>query len=366
MKITHVISDSNIGGAGILLSTVAEGLSDEFQIEIILPEGSRLTERLASDGISITELPFEADTSFKRADVGLFYKYFKQHKPDILHTHASLSSRLGGALAGVRPCISTRHCAKPAEHVRKNGIFQRMLYEFCTDLTVSTADFATENLIAEGVDSKSIVTIKNGSKSHEILDTVSRLKLLHELGIPQGSRIIGSVARLEEVKGQDLALRAVADVVKRFSDVYFLFVGDGSMRSAYKRLSALLGIEKRVRFAGYTEQPWNYQSLFYINLNTSRGTETSCLATSECMAMGIPTVASDFGGNREMIINGENGLLFESDNRLSLTAALCRLLSDAALHRRLSLGAKTSYTSQFSADRMINDYKKLYKSLKFL
>lgn len=363
MKITHVISDSNVGGAGVVLCSLVSALKKNFEIEVIIPRGSALKERLLSSGISPKEMRLTADSSFSVSDTILFYRYFSKNKTDILHTHASLSSRLGGALAGIRACISTRHCAKSDSSVRKLRNLQIKLYNFCTHLTVSTADCATKNLIYEGLDKQKIVTIKNGSPKKTRISNSDAISLRQSLGIPLDARIIGSCARLEHVKGQDLLLRAAPRILKLIPRVHFLFVGDGKARHEYERLAARLGISGYVTFVGFTPSPEKYESLFYVNVNTSRGTETSCLATSECMSFGIPTVASDFGGNTEMITPYANGLIFDTDNHFSLEDALIKLLADSELYKTLCIGALNSYEKSFSVERMAEEYKNLYESL---
>jgi len=365
MKITHVISDGNVGGAGILLSSLAEGLKDDFEIEIIIPEGSALKKRLP-EGVSITELPVASDKSFSVRGTEIFRDYFKRKGTDILHTHASLSARLGGKMAGIPHCISTRHCAHPGASVRKMMPHKRFLYDISTDLTVSTADFATDNLVRSGVRRERIVTIKNGSPDLSKRSYDEGFSLYDALTIPRERRIIGSVARLEAVKGQDLILRSAREVLKFFPDTHFVFVGSGSLENEYRSLSARLGVDKNVSFTGYVENPDAYQRDFYINVNASRGTETSSLATSECMSLSIPSVVSSFGGNREMIKHGVNGMIFNTDNVFSLTSALLDLLEDEELYRRLSLGARRSYEESFSLSRMTKEYKKLYHSLSAL
>ena len=363
MRITQVISDSNIGGAGILLSSVVNGLKGDFDFEVILPRGSLLSDRLPRDGVKITELDIKSDASLYAPDVITFYKYFCKTKPDLVHTHASLSARLGAKLAGVAPRISTRHCSKPEPLVKRRGALLRLLYDISCDLTLSTADFATKNLIAEGVRPDRILTIKNGSAKRPLPTEERKAEIRRSLGIPVGARIIGSVARLESVKGQDLLIRAAAEAVRLFPDVYFVLVGTGSEEENYKKLTARLGLERRVIFAGYTPRPWEYEGMFYVNVNSSRATETSCLVTSECMAMGIPTVGSDFGGNKEMIFHLKNGLLFESDNKNSLVSALALILSDRALRDKLCKGCAKVYGELFSLDRMLKEYKALYDRL---
>lgn len=363
MKITQVISDTNIGGAGILLSSVTEGLANDYDFEIIIPRGSRLRQRLPVGRVGIVELDFKGDKSFSLNDSLMFYRYFRSNPTDLVHTHASLSARLGAAASGVPRCICTRHCAYPDSQIKKRSSLALYLYDFATDLTLSTADCARANLIAEGVNPKKIVTVKNGSKSRERLSLGRQNELRDSLGIPRGARIIGSVARLERVKGQDLILRAAASICKDFGDVAFLFVGDGSLSDYYKKLAARLGISDKVFFTGYVDKPWEYESLFYVNVNASRGTETSCLATSECMAMGIPCIVSDFGGNTEMIENRVCGLVFKTDDLFSLTDALAEILSDGELYRSLSSGASRAYRERFTIQRMLDDYRRLYSTL---
>lgn len=362
MKITHVISDGNVGGAGILLSSLAENLKDDFDIEIILPCGSLLCERLPS-GVTITALPICSDKSFDFHDVAVFRDYFKLNPTDILHTHASLSARLGGRLAGTKRCISTRHCAYPMAKVKKLPPQKRLLYELSTDLTVSTADFATENLARSGIKRDKIVTIKNGSRDLSKYKSRKDFSVYEELDIPAERKIIGCVARLEQIKGQDLVLRSAKEVLKFFPDTHFLFIGTGALREQYEQCAARLGIDKNVSFTGYVSDPALYQKDFYINVNASRGTETSSLATSECMSLGIPTVISSFGGNSEMIKHGHDGLIFNTDNVFSLSSALILLLEDEELYRELSIGARKSYKSKFTLERMKEEYKSLYNSL---
>jgi glycosyltransferase involved in cell wall biosynthesis len=362
MKITQVISDTNLGGAGVLVSSVADLLKNDFDFEIIIPRASRLKERLPA-GVSVKEFPMRPDESFYPTDVSGFYKYFKRNPTDVLHTHASLSSRIGGRMAGVKSCISTRHCANGNAKEKNKAILKSKLYNYCTDLTVSTADCVSSELRSEGVDPSKIVTIKNGSRSIIPISEDERAEELKALNLPISARIIGSCARLERVKGQDLILRIAPRLLSRFPDVFIMLVGDGSLLEEYRRKASFLGIGSRIIFTGYTTAPERYQRLFYINVNASRGTETSCLATSECMSLGIPTVASDFGGNNEMIKSGSNGLIFRRDNEFDLERALTLLLSSRALYKRLSAKAYESYLENYSAQKMADEYRKLYLSL---
>jgi len=364
MKITQVISDSNIGGAGVLLSLICEGLCKKFDTEVIIPRGSMLKRRLSSTGARVTELDINPDKSFSLADTLTLLRHFKLNPPNIIHTHASLSARLAGKLLGGCVCLSTRHCAKVREEARASFI-KKAIYERLTDFTISTAKCATENLLSEGIKENKIRTIRNGVRALERLDEEEKKRLKSCLGIKDGEIILGVCSRLEPIKGHDLTLRAAARLYSKIKNIRLLIVGGGTEEENLKRQAARLGISEICRFVGFSENPTPYQNIFHVNINASRGTETSCLATSECMSLGIPTVASDFGGNKEQIKNGINGLLFRSDDFLSLEAALYRVLSENGLYETLSAGAKQSFDNEFSLSCMLKDYEALYNSLKY-
>lgn len=363
--ITQVISDSNIGGAGVLVCHICEALKREFDFTLMLPRGSALLSRVPS-GVRIREVPMARDRSLRPSDISLFRRLFSEQEPDLVHTHAALSARIGARLCGIHPILSTRHCS--IERSKSPSVLYRRVYNSVTDCTVSTADFAKKNLTDEGVPEEKIQVIKNGSPKAVRTDENERAACRHSLEIPNNSVVLGSVARLEIVKGQDLMIEAISRLhrLDGIPEVHLVLVGTGSAGASYKTLARELGVSQYVHFVGYSATPHLYQNIFDINLNASRGTETSCLATSECMSLGIPTVASDFGGNPEMICDGINGLLFPKESVSGLVDAVGVLLGDPLLYLTLCEGAERSYCEKFSIERMASAYRELYNRLLFV
>lgn len=390
MKICQVISDSNIGGAGVLVERICKALCDEFEFLVVVPKGARLKrlfereevsgcragvhsrrraerseqrrEEERCGGVRVVEMPMAKDRSFRAGDVERFRELFAREKPDIVHTHATLSARVGARLAGVKKILSTRHCAK--EKCEKASFLYRKIYNSVTDLTISTAQYAKKNLIDEGVFPGKIQVIYNGSPVTPRTTQKERATLKESLGIPKGALVLGSVARLEVVKGQDIMIEALARLICEGKyDFHLVLVGTGSAEGMYRSLARELGVERRVHFVGFSDTPYHYQNIFDINLNASRGTETSCLATSECMSLGVVTVASDFGGNPEMIRDGVTGLLFPKDDVASLTERIRTLADEPTLYLALSSGARWMYENTYSLERMANAYRALYRSV---
>ncbi len=359
--ITHIISDRTIGGAGIQLAHLCEALCDTFDIEVILPEDSALVTRLPTEGVRVTPFSFCADSGLHVRDINAFARYFACTRPCIVHTHAALSARLGAQLAGIKTRLSTRHCAKGS--LSRPALAKRALYNACTTLTVATARAAARELLAEGVPEERIYTVQNGIPQVKSIGEAQAEALRRTLDLRPTDIVLGCCARLEQVKGQDLLLRAAARLHPYHPSLRVLLVGDGSTRAELQALAARLGVRRLVRFVGYVRDPAPYQNLFTLNILPSRGTETSCLALSECMSLGIPTVASDFGGNPDMIEHGVNGVLFRTDDTDALTRAIHTTLASPSMRRRMSEGAHRIYREKFTLQTMKNAYKYLYFSL---
>ena len=361
--LTYVISDRKIGGAARQLLSLSRALCDEFSVRIYLSERSELRAFFENAGVRVFPVNGLDGRSFSLADVALFRRIFRRENPGILHTHAALSPRIAAKLVGDIPTVSTRHCAHAPTGERPLSRAKRSLYLRTTDITVSTARAATANLLAEGIPADRIFTVRNGTPPCRRTTEAERQALRTSLGIPPAHRILGCVGRLEWVKGQDLLLRATKKLIALCPDITLLIVGEGSERRSLEQLASLLGLRGRVKFLGYLDDPAPVQNLFSVNVSPSRGTETSSLAISECMSLGIPTVASDFGGNREMIRPGENGLLFSSDNENSLCEALARLCLSERLRTSLSDGARRRYQTSFTLETMVAEYRLLYRAI---
>lgn len=366
MRIMHILSDSNIGGAGILLESLLRHTgAPKEDICVLLPRGAAMAPRYRAVGVQVSELLSVPDRSYAMEDLPAVMGEIRRFHPDVVHTHASLTGRLAAYLTGVPVRVATRHCAYPVG--RAGRPWRRLLHRagdaLLSTCTVATAHAAVKNLRELGIPEKRIVMIRNGAEALPPMPSEKRRARRAALGIGEGCFCLGMAARLVPVKGQDLLLRAAARLLAAGEDIHVLLVGEGEARGELTRLAEELCIRERVSFAGFAEKIGEFTPLFDAAVNCSRGTETSCLALSEAMSLGIPVIASDYGGNPEMVREGENGLLFPAEDAGALAAAILRLAHDRALYCRLSEGARRRFLAELDARRMAAEYDLLYRRL---
>jgi glycosyltransferase involved in cell wall biosynthesis len=182
-----------------------------------------------------------------------------------------------------------------------------------------------------------------------------------ELGIKADEMVIGSVGRLAPVKDYPTFLRAAATALAKIPGSKLLLVGDGASRQELEDLAVTLGINDRVIFAGARKDIpalLNAMDIFVLP-SISEGLSNTIL---EAMSTGISVIATDVGGNAEIIINNETGALTPVSDHIKLAN---EILSMADERKRALMGCKgrNRVLEYFSIQRMVSDYEKLYKEL---
>lgn len=366
MKILHILSDGNVGGAGILLENLLRHSRLREESAVVLPLGAAMAPRYAALGVRVLPILRAADRSFAAGDLLPLVACLRRERPTVVHTHGSLVGRIAAFLCGVPVRLATRHCAYPVGRVAgclPLRLLRRVADGLLTTLTVATAHAAADNLRQLGIPARKIVMIRNGAQAVRRLSPAERAAEKARLGIPPAAFCVGICARLEPVKGHLTFLSAARMLITQGVNCHFLIVGGGREEENLREVVDRLGLARRTLMTGYTSDPTPYLNLFDVSVNCSTGTETSCLALSEAMSLGIPCVASRFGGNVEMVREGENGLLFPPRDAAALAAAIKRLAEDRALYTRLSAGAEQFFYSTCDARQMAHAYDDLYTAL---
>lgn len=364
-KVVHIITDTNIGGAGHhMLALLGEMCKNgNYSPEVILPENSRLVPLIANLQIPFHEVPHIADMSYSKLGVKVLYKKLKEIAPDIVHTHASFSGRI--AAKKYRRCriVHTLHCAFPVAKWRK--MFpMRQLFGFMNNRyshrMIAVSPVAEKTLLEMGAKKRKIQVIYNGVPPARQYSNEEALALRDKYSIPHDSFVVAFIARLTEIKGHDYVL----DMARELPfNVIILCAGDGEYQAHLQARIKKEGLENNVRLLGFVENIPEILAIMDVQINMSYVSETTSLSLLSGMSVGKPAIVTRFGGNTYVIEDKVNGLLIPPQSPEALDEAITRLKEDNDLYSRLATGAKARYNEQFTAERLAAETERLYSEL---
>jgi glycosyltransferase involved in cell wall biosynthesis len=198
------------------------------------------------------------------------------------------------------------------------------------------------------------------------LRTAADRSLHQEFGLSPEDVLIGVVSRIARLKGLEYFLAAAPEVLARIPRAKFLIIGDNSFNPEYreelKQQTIRLGIQDRVIFTGFRLDVQNILSSLAVSVLPSlkEGLSNSLL---ESMAAAVPVVATDVGGNPEVVVDGETGLLVPATDPGALAQAICRVLLTPGLRQTFGQAGRRRVLEHFSNERMIRTVERMYEDL---
>ena len=366
-KIIEVSSDTNIGGAGKCLIALLENFDyNKYEVKVILPPDSLLRPQIEALGIEVIEVNGIAEKSLDLRSIHRLRRVFKLEKPDLVHTHASMSARIAARQAHAK-IVYTRHSVFPQSKrlttfpgKQINGYINNRY----ADGIIAVAEAAKDNLTETGVDEGRIRVILNGVKALTPADTDEKHENRLRFGVTdEKDRVVSIVARLEDIKGHDYFIEAADMLLRNGMNAKFLIAGTGSYEESLKKKVRGLGLEKDILFTGFISDVDKLMSMTDVQVNASYGTEATSLALLEGMSLGIPAVVTDFGGNPGVIKNNENGFVVPKLNSAALAVGIKKLLEDDELYSNMSKRCLEIFNTTFTAAAMTRNTEALYDEL---
>ncbi len=364
MKILHVLTDTNLGGAGrCLLNYLSAADKMACSITVALPRGSVLVKEVEQLGFPVIETDGIGDRSFSAAGVPNLWRVIRREQPDLVHTHGALSGRLAAKLRGKR-VVYTRHCAFPVSEKLKKGPGHWLcgaVNSILADEIIAISPAAKENLMDMGVPEKKITVMMNGAPALKPASREQCEAMREKLGIPPETFTAGILARLEPYKGHRTLLEAARMLKDEGKQFRILVGGSGPEEENLKKRVRAMDLSEEVQFLGFVEDVAQVLSILDLQLNCSMGTETSSLSIIEGMSLGLPTLASDYGGNPWLVDQGVTGLLYETGNNRDLFEKLKLLMTDEQMRYNMGENALWTYYSRFTNRRMAEDVEAVYR-----
>lgn len=284
---------------------------------------------------------------------------------DIVDVHGSQDTWVTAmvrAATGLPRClVMTRHNTKRVRTGRPNRYLYGRLIDHLIIVDESVrAQYAP--FLADGtISSNRISVIPSAYRVDLFHDGVTGSRVREELAIPAGTPVIGVAGRLVVDKGHVHLLKAAAQLKQYMPGLTLVFAGTGPNESQLRRQAEELGLTGSVKFLGFRNDIPQVQAAFDVAVLPSVGCDASSASIKEAMALGVPVVASDIGGARNIIEDGVTGIIVPSGDPVELAAALRRLLDDRATAGLMAARARQEVTRRFSMERLTEETLAAYE-----
>ncbi|HYR07208.1 MAG TPA: glycosyltransferase [Longimicrobium sp.] len=363
LRVLHLVQNLNYGGMERLIHELAR-LADPARLEVhvmALQYVGRFGQGL--EGVAPVHLAGRMEPwSLLRPAV--LAQRIRRIGPRVVHTHSGvwLKGARAARMAGVPRVVHTEHGRRHPDPPADRWLDGRAAR--WTDVVCAVSRPLAAQLEARVVRGRaSVAVVRNGVDTEVFHPRADDGRARAALGIAPGAPVLGSIGRLEPVKGYDVAVRALALLLAGWSDgpaPVLLVAGDGSERARLAALARALGIADHVLLPGWRDDLAALHpcfSLFTLSSH-SEGTSVSLL---EAMSAGLCPVVTDAGGNADVLGPALRHRLVPRNDPAALARAWRDALRDIAARRADGRAARERVTARFSAHVMALRYEAVYR-----
>lgn len=367
MKIIHMISGGDVGGAKTHVLSLLAGLNRTETVHLIcFMEGSFAAEARQL-GIPTTVIE---DSNLGRTRKRIL-AMIRHDGYQVIHCHGARANLMGMLVrkrAGV-PVISTVHSDYRLDYLGRHlaaltyGNINRIaLRRF--DAWIGVSAGMTKLLISRNFDPQRIFTLYNGVDFSSDRPVQPRDAYLQSIGLQhdENSVIFGIAARISPVKDMTTLIRAFAAAARQCPNIRLAIAGEGEQEAEIRSLAAELCPPGTVCFAGWVQDIDSFYHALDVNLLTSLS-ETFPYALTEGARMRCATIASEVGGVPYLIDDGTNGLLFPAQDADKLTQHMVFLAQHPEQRRAMGEALYQKAKRDFSLDAMLARQKSIYETI---
>lgn len=367
--VAHVVHSLGVGGLeNGLVNLINRMPSERYRHAVIcLKDYDRFAERIERD-----KVPLFALHKREGKDPALYFRLWRTLRglrPDLVHTRnlAAVEAQLPAWLAGVPARIHGEHGRDMADLTganRRYRLLRRLLRPLVHHYIPLSRDLEGYLRDAIGVRPERMTRITNGvdiERFHP--DDEARSRLLADRGWPRDALVVGWVGRMEAVKNPLGLVEAAAHLCREDPDsrnrLRLVLVGNGAQGAAVREAVTAAGLDDNVWLPGSRDDvPALLAGLdVFVLPSLAEGISNTVL---EALATGLAVVATDVGGNRELVTRGQCGALVPPGDSAALAAALARYLQRPELAAEHGAVARRRAVGQFSIDAMVSAYTQTY------
>ncbi|HEU5103516.1 MAG TPA: glycosyltransferase family 4 protein [Roseiflexaceae bacterium] len=379
MRILHVV-EATIAGVRTHVQVVTAGLDQRrFQSTVACPlhrdhayGDDQFVTYLANAGIPIVPVAMRRAIS-PRSDFAALWRLvslFRRERFDIIHLHSSKAGFLGrvaARIAGVSAAVV--YSPHGLSFLGDQPLARRWLYRALErlagrlgDRIIAVSPSEREQILrAKLARAEQVMCIENGVPPIRLPAEYDRAAQRRALGQAGDAPLIGTVARLSRQKNPELFLQAAARVLRNLPGARFVWCGGGELANAVERRAQELGIAHACHVLGHRDDSHQILAALDVFWLTS-DYEGWPLAPMEAMALGVPVVATDVIGTRDLL-GGGAGLLVPRGNAATLATTTVELLQSPEGLASLAREGHAFYREYGTAQRMIRELERFYEDL---
>lgn len=361
-RLLHIIPSLDRAGAEKQLCLLAKHLPrDQFEVHVcaLTRSGPLEAELRAAD------IPVAVIGKRWKADPLAYWRlrrHITQLRPDLVHTWmfaANAYGRAAARAAGVRRLVAGERCVDQWKAGYQFAIDRRLIQY--TDRVVVNAPAARDFCVAHGLPADRFEVIPNGIPPAPE-SRYSREELLERLGLPEDALLVAAVGRLWPQKRVKDLIWAFMLIAVLYENARLLVIGDGPQRPLLEQFVRDLKAEQSVLMLGHRDDVPDLAPHFDVFWSGSEY-EGMPNAVMEAMAAGVPVVATDIPGNRDLVVPEETGFLVGVGARAARAHATDKLLGDAALRRRQGEAGRARMLRDFGIESLIARHVALYREV---
>ena len=268
-------------------------------------------------------------------------------------------------LAGVKRIIVHDHTSgKRTKPVCLKRIAKQAIHRISwlsANLYIAVSNFVGRRLVSVNcVPSTKVKVVYNGVDITKYRPLKNNF-LYKELGISPASKIVFCAARANYYKGIHVLIKAAKQIIhKGYSDIYFVYCGDGPDLEKFRKKASLLGLRERFLFLGKRQDIPDLLKSSDIVVVPSIWEEAFGLTVIEGMACGKPVIATNVGGIPEIVEHGINGILIKPNNSCELAKAICKLLNNQKKRESIGINARQYVIKNFNINKSIHQLRLLF------
>lgn len=291
-------------------------------------------------------------------------KYLKNNKTDIIHTHMTNDHLIGGRAAKKTNenilVVRTTYACEPLPLTRRN----KLLFSNYTDGLLTISDIERDaNITNFNLPENIVKKIDGAIDLKRFTPSNVHQNLRVSFGFKENNIVIGIIARVQWHRNFDILLKAISIVVKKYPNVRLLIIGRGTnIDEIAVNPVKEMGLKDNVIFSGYRKDDYvDVLACMDINIFMVPGSDGSCRAVREALAMGKPVIAANKGILPELV-DDSVGLIVE-DNAENIAQAMTKLVADKTIREKLGKAALNKSIQKFDLDHQAEIVEQFYRSL---